>query len=110
MIYRPERRPGFRLDVPRHLSASLFESRPARLLDLSAEGARIEHPDAIREAALCFLFPPPPPDQPRRLEQAPPAEGGIPGRWTHRLLEWPQLCGGDARAADGASSSTRASQ
>ncbi len=41
MIYTPERRQGMRLDVPRHLSGSLFESRPTRLLHLSAEGARI---------------------------------------------------------------------
>ncbi len=59
MTENAERRRAIRLDVPEPLHGSHFASRPARLLDLSAEGARIEHPHPVRERGVCFLdFPP----------------------------------------------------
>ncbi len=55
----PERRRVVRLSVPQHLKGPLLEIRLARLLDLSSEGARIEHPDPLRESLVCVVdFPP----------------------------------------------------
>ncbi len=59
MVDTPERRRVLRLSVPQHLSGPLLEIRLARLLDLSAEGARIEHPDPLRESVVCLLDLPP---------------------------------------------------
>ena len=59
MTETSERRRVVRLSVPRHLSGPLLEIRLARLLDFSSEGARIEHPDPLREGVVCLVdFPP----------------------------------------------------
>ncbi len=59
MSEKSERRRVVRLSVPQHLSGPLLEIRLARLLELSAEGVRIEHPDPLREWLTCILDLPP---------------------------------------------------
>ena len=59
MIERPERRRVARLTVPSHLGGFELELRLVRLLDLSSEGARIEHPGHLYEGAVCFVGLPP---------------------------------------------------
>ncbi len=78
----PERRRVVRLSVPQHLSGPLLEIRLARLLDLSTEGARIEHPDPLREWLTCLL-------------DLPPALGRL--RLTGRVV-WTQLQQSDGSA------------
>ena len=56
---RPDRRRVVRLVVPRHLTGPGFELRLVRLLDLSAEGARIEHPEHLHEGLACYVDLPP---------------------------------------------------
>ncbi len=51
----PDRRRVLRLLVPRHLTGPGFELRSVRLLDLSAEGARIEHPEHLHKGLPCYV-------------------------------------------------------
>ncbi len=50
-----ERRCVVRLRVPRHLTDPTLESRLVRLLDLSAEGARIEHAAPLNVGVICLV-------------------------------------------------------
>ena len=59
MIERPERRRVARLTVPSHLGGFELELRLVRLLELSSEGARIEHPGHLHEGLVCFMDLPP---------------------------------------------------
>jgi PilZ domain-containing protein len=59
MVETLERRRVPRLAVPSHLGGFEVESRLVRLLDLSAEGARIEHPGHLHEGLLMFVDLPP---------------------------------------------------
>ncbi len=61
MTEMPERRGHVRLSVPGYLTGLFQEIRLVRLLDLSLEGACIEHPEPVREGAECFV------DLPRAL-------------------------------------------
>jgi PilZ domain-containing protein len=54
-----ERRRVARLTVPLHLSGPGLELRLVRLLDLSPEGARIEHLEPLREGVVCVVDLPP---------------------------------------------------
>lgn len=54
-----DRRRVARLTVPRHLSGPGLELRLVRLLDLSPEGARIEHPEHLHEGLVCYVDLPP---------------------------------------------------
>ena len=82
-----DRRRVARLTVPRHLTGPGLELRLVRLLELSAEGARIEHSEHLREGLVCYV-------------DLPPALGRIrlTGRvvWT-RLHRGEQTFDGDAR-------------
>ncbi len=60
-----DRRRVARLTVPWHLSGPGLELRLVRLLDLSLEGARIEHIEALREGVICFVDLPPALGRPR---------------------------------------------
>jgi hypothetical protein len=51
----PDRRRVARLTVPPHLSGFDVELRLVRLLDLSAEGVRIEHPGHLHEGLVLFV-------------------------------------------------------
>ena len=51
----PDRRRVARLLVPRQLTELGLDLRLVRLLDLSAKGARIEHPDSLREGLVCYV-------------------------------------------------------
>ncbi len=55
----PERRRVARLFVPWHLTGAGLDLRLVRLLDLSAKGARIEHPDLLHEGLVCYVDLPP---------------------------------------------------
>jgi hypothetical protein len=55
----PDRRHVARLLVPRHLTKPGAELRVVRLLDLSAEGARIEHSEPVYEGVVCYVDLPP---------------------------------------------------
>ena len=59
MVETLERRRAHRFAVPSHLGGFEVESRLVRLLDLSAEGARIEHPGQLHEGLLMFVDLPP---------------------------------------------------
>ena len=63
-IKTPERRHVARLPVPGQLSGRGMGQLQVRLLDLSLDGARIEHIRRLADRALCFL-------------DLPPALGGI---------------------------------
>jgi hypothetical protein len=68
-----DRRLVVRLTIPAQLGAHDLALQPVRLVDLSARGARIEHPDPLNEGLLCFV------DLPRAL-----GRGTLSGRvvWT----------------------------
>ncbi len=55
----PDRRREARLRIPRHLTELGLDLRLVRLLDLSAKGAPIEHPDSLRDGLVCYLDLPP---------------------------------------------------
>jgi hypothetical protein len=55
----PERRRVARLIIPSHLGAFEVETRLVRLLDLSAEGVRIEHPGHLSDGLVLFVDLPP---------------------------------------------------
>ncbi len=55
----PDRRRVARLTVPRHLTGPGLELRLVRLLELSSEGARIEHSEHLREGLVCYVDLPP---------------------------------------------------
>ena len=59
MVETPNRRRVARVTVPRHLGPFELELRLARLLDLSAEGVRIEHPGHLHEGLRLFIDLPP---------------------------------------------------
>ena len=59
MIETSERRRVARLTVPSHLGGFELELRLVRLLELSSEGARIEHPGHLHEGLVCFVDLPP---------------------------------------------------
>jgi hypothetical protein len=54
-----ERRHVARLTVPAQLSGPRLGPRQVRLLELSPEGARTEHPDPLNEGLMCFIDLPP---------------------------------------------------
>jgi hypothetical protein len=68
-----------RLTVPWHLSGPGLELRLVRLLDLSADGARIEHLEPLHEGVGCMV-------------DLPPALGRL--RLTGRIV-WTGLRGGE---------------
>jgi len=55
-----ERRAVPRTTLSGHLPVRLQDGREVRLLDLSGDGAQIEHFDILRPAASCHLELPPP--------------------------------------------------
>ena len=55
----PDRRRVARITIPSHLNAFELELRLVRLLDLSSEGARIEHPEHLHEGLVCYVDLPP---------------------------------------------------
>jgi hypothetical protein len=57
----PEQRLSARLAIRSEVRDAQLEWREVRLLDLSPEGARVEHTDSFPEGQLCFL------DLPRAL-------------------------------------------
>ena len=59
MATRPERRRVARLPIPSRFSGPGLEEQPVRLLDLSREGARIEHDRPLPNWDLCFVVLPP---------------------------------------------------
>jgi len=59
MATRPERRRVARLPIPSRFSGPGLEEQPVRLLDLSREGARIEHVRPVPDWNLCVLTLPP---------------------------------------------------
>jgi len=59
MAQRSERRQVARLPVPALLRSPGVEAREVRLLDLSLQGTRIEHPDALNAGLLYFIALPP---------------------------------------------------
>jgi hypothetical protein len=59
MVETPDRRRVARLTVPSHLGGFELELRLVRLLDLSAEGVRIEHPGHLHEGLVLFVDLPP---------------------------------------------------
>lgn len=59
MVETPNRRRVARITVPSHLGPFELELRLARLLDLSAEGVRIEHPGHLHEGLRLFIDLPP---------------------------------------------------
>lgn len=65
-----------RLTVPRHLQGGELELHLVRILDLSPLGARIEHPEPMREGVVCYV-------------DLPPALGRV--RLTGRVV-WTKLC------------------
>ena len=50
-----ERRAVPRTTVGRHLPVRLRDGRAVRLVDLSGDGAQVEHLDFLRPAAPCYL-------------------------------------------------------
>jgi hypothetical protein len=59
MDKRPERRQAARLTIPSQFSGRTLAHPPVRLVDLSLQGARIEHPDPLNAGLICLLDPPP---------------------------------------------------
>ncbi len=59
MVETPGHRRVARLSVPRRLSDPGLEIRLVRLVDLSPEGVRIEHPEPLNEGLVCFIDLPP---------------------------------------------------
>ncbi len=59
MAKRPERRQVARLTIPSQVSGRTLAHPPVRLVDLSLQGARIEHPDPLNAGLICFLDLPP---------------------------------------------------
>ena len=55
----PDRRRTARMTIPWHLSGPGLELRLVRLLDLSPDGARIEHVEPLRQGIECFVDLPP---------------------------------------------------
>jgi hypothetical protein len=55
----PDRRRMARMTIPWHLSGPGLELRLVRLLDLSPDGARIEHIEPLRQGIECFVDLPP---------------------------------------------------
>ncbi len=108
-----ERRRMVRLSVTQHLSGSLLEIRLARLLDLSAEGARMEHPDPLRESVVCLLDVPPALGRRLRLTARivwtpAPQDRALPGRGHSKLVpEWPHLRERNPPPAEGAAGGAR---
>ncbi len=79
MVERPEQRRVARLTVPLRLGGFEREPRLVRLIDLSAEGAHIEHPEHLTEGVICFV-------------DLPPALGGV--QLTSRVV-WTRLHKGE---------------
>ncbi|GEM_PF-537259 len=59
MVETPDRRRVARLSFPLYPGGFEMERRPVRILDLSAEGARIEHEEHLHEGLVCFVDLPP---------------------------------------------------
>ncbi len=59
MATQPERRRVPRLPIPSRFSGPGRKEEPVRLLDLSREGARIEHTHSLPDWQLCYLTLPP---------------------------------------------------
>ncbi len=59
MAEMTDRRRVVRITVPWHLTGPGFELRMGRLLDLSLNGARIEHPEPVRQGVVCYVDLPP---------------------------------------------------
>ena len=59
MVEAPDRRRVARITIPWHLSGFELELRLVRLLDLSLDGARIEHLEHLHEGVVCFIDLPP---------------------------------------------------
>ncbi len=59
MAETPDRRIVARITVPRHLTGPELELRLVRLLDLSPDGARIEHLEPLHEGVVCYVDLPP---------------------------------------------------
>ncbi len=55
----PERRHSVRLTIPSQLSSPGQDRHQLRLLDLSPDGARVEHDHPFPDRCLCFLDLPP---------------------------------------------------
>ncbi len=82
MTEAPDRRRAARLGIPQHLIGSDTEFRPVQLLDLSAEGARIEHALPLPHGLVCYI-------------ELPPAIGHL--RLTC-VVVWSRLCKGEQTA------------
>lgn len=59
MAKRPDRRHLARLTIPLQFSDRALEQLPVHLVDLSIQGARIEHPKRLNAGLLCFIDLPP---------------------------------------------------
>ena len=59
MVETSERRRVARLTVASHLGGFKLEASPVRLLDLSPEGACVEHPGHLHEGLVCYVELPP---------------------------------------------------
>ena len=59
MVETPDRRRVARITVPWHLTGPGAEVLLVRLLDLSAEGARIEHAGQLQDGVVCSVDLPP---------------------------------------------------
>jgi len=56
---QPERRHVARLTIPSQLGSPGLESQEVRFVDLSREGARVEHPDPLHAGLMCLVDLPP---------------------------------------------------
>ena len=59
MAKQPDRRRVARLPIPSQFSGPGLAEQPVRLLDLSREGARIEHARPVPDWTMCSLTLPP---------------------------------------------------
>jgi len=59
MAKQPDRRRVARLPIPSRFSGPGLAEQPVRLLDLSREGARIEHARPVPDWTMCSLTLPP---------------------------------------------------
>ena len=59
MAKTPERRHNARLTIPSQLGSLGPESQEVRLVALSLEGARVEHPDPLHAGLMCLVDLPP---------------------------------------------------